>query len=294
MLLHTLLACGSACASSPPLAPPTAPGEGAFATIPGLCEASAIVGAPEGGWWVGDNETSDQLYAFGGDFSPRPPVRLEDRLDDVEALAETPGGVIAVGSQSRNKKGEVKPRRRRAAVVGRPSVALELRGCAPCLAAMEAAPGAGGLDVEGAAWWGGRIWLGLRAPLVAGKALLVALGEDLVAAPVPSAPVEVDLGGDGIRDLLPWQGGLLVLSGPDVDVARPHRLWWLATPGALPVALPVKLPPSAEGMARLTDSSLIVVTDGDGKPGDPCGAPATWGIVRVPALPAPAGGVPGP
>jgi hypothetical protein len=51
------------------------------------------------------------------------------------------------------------------------------------------------------------------------------------------------------------------------------------------VKLPVALPPSAEGIAVAPDGSALIVTDGDGKPGKPCAAPATWQRLVLPDVP---------
>jgi len=78
-----------------------------------------------------------------------------------------------------------------------------------------------GLNIEGIAADGDRLWFGLRAPLQKDSAFLVAAGvEDLFAAghdrskAKPIAPVRIALGGLGIRDLavLPDKR-LLVLAG---------------------------------------------------------------------------------
>ena len=166
--------------------------------------------------------------------------------------------------------------------------------------------------MEGAAWWGGRFWLGLRSPLDAkGRAWLVSLGDDLYGPVLPQAPIAVDLGGEGIRDLAPWKGGLLVVSGPSGSAGTPHHLWWLSAPDAVPVRLAVALPASTEGIAVIPEPPpatpgggvaegtspppqestpgtagagtvrLRYVTDGDGKPGAGCTVPATWGTIEL-------------
>lgn len=276
-MLLLLLGCARTCAQPAPVA--TLP-EG-FATLPGVCEASAVIVREDGSWLVADNEVEDRLFAFDAGGRPLPDVPLDERIDDLEAMTSTPAGLLLVGSHSRNKKGEERPRRQRFGLLGKPVIRADLRGCAACLEGRAHAPGAGGLDIEGAAWWGGRAWLGLRGPLVDGKAMLLGLGDDIYATSPATPPVLVDLGGHGVRDLAPWNDGLLVLSGPSDDQATPHALWWLASPTAPPRRLGAVLPPSSEGIAVLPDGRALVVTDGDGKPGAPCATPSTWGVVPL-------------
>lgn len=277
-MLLLLLGCARTCAQPAPV--PTVPA--GFVTLPGVCEASAVIVREDGTWLVADNEVDDRLFAFDAGGRPIADVPLEERIDDLEAMTATPGGVLLVGSHSRNKKGEERPRRQRYGLLGKPATRADLRGCAACLEGQLRAPGAGGLDIEGAVWWGGRAWLGLRGPLVDGKAMLLGLGDDIYTTAPTTPPVLVDLGGDGVRDLAPWRDGLLVLSGPSDDRATPHALWWLASPTTPPQRLDVVLPPSSEGVAVLPDGRALVVTDGDGKPGAPCATPSTWGVVALP------------
>jgi hypothetical protein len=286
--LSLLLACGSACATGaepaapapePLAAPPASP---AWVSLVGSCEASALLVAPEGGWLVGDNEDGAALHRFDAAWAPVSAVELAAPVDDVEALARTPHGVFVVGSHSTNRKGEPRPLRQRAGLLGATPAPVDLTACDACARGLDRRPGDGGLDIEGAAWWGGRLWLGLRGPLVSGRALLVPLEDDL-ARPRARAPLEVDLGGDGIRDLTPWREGVLMVSGPVDDAPRAHRLWWLPAPDARPILLDVVLPPSAEGIALdADDRTLHVVTDGDGKPGAPCREASRAGRVALP------------
>jgi hypothetical protein len=288
MPLLLFLACAHACAAPTPAPPPEETTGSAWATIPGLCEASALAPAaalgdraPEGAAWVvGDNETRDRLFLFDADFAPLGALALATPIDDVEALAVTPSGVLVVGSHSTNRKGEPRPQRAQVGLLGEAAHRLDLGACAPCEAARVLRTGAGGLDIEGAVHWAGRTWLGLRGPLDGGKALLVPLEGD-----VAGAPRAIDLAGDGIRELTPWGDGLLLVAGPVDDTPRAHRLWWLAAPEATPVLLDLRLPPSSEGIAVGADGRLTVVTDGSGKPGAPCETPATWAKLPLPPPP---------
>ena len=122
-----------------------------------------------------------------------------------------------------------------------------------------------------------RLWLGLRAPLVDGKAVLVRLARidelrfDVLAL--------VDLEGRGIRELASRNRALLAIAGPPVDAPTPFALWKL-TPSFdpadyfAPALVRKDLPTSSEGLLP-TDDGLVVVVDGAaGTDGGPCKEPA--------------------
>jgi hypothetical protein len=84
-----------------------------------------------------------------------------------------------------------------------------------------------GLDVEGIVAVGRRLYLGLRGPVIATKALLIEL-------PVKTAFTKpgrglrkhfLDLGGLGVRDLAHEGGDILVLAGPVTSTGGPFRLF---------------------------------------------------------------------
>lgn len=89
-----------------------------------------------------------------------------------------------------------------------------------------------GLDVEGLAVTGDRLWLGLRAPARDGRAFLIGADVDEIFAagtgPAPSPPVVVSFKAGakrGVRDLAPLADGrLLVLVGPAQDQDVPYAL----------------------------------------------------------------------
>lgn len=150
----------------------------------------------------------------------------------------------------------------------------------PELATVAEAPtcvAAGGLDIEGGAVAGGRMMLGLRAPLAAGgdAALAVELDAGALADGGDPRPRlhRLPLGpGIGIRDLAAVTGGHLILSGAsasDDGAERPAELWFWPT-GAAPIGfgalagLPKKAKP--EGLLVLDDTPtgwrVLVVSDG--------------------------------
>ncbi len=255
-----------------------APGD-TTGVLAGVCEASSVV-PWQGGWLVADNEDGNALHAYGPDLAPKGPVALPVEIDDIEAIALVDGGWWVVGSHSTNKDGEARPARERILGPDGRVRTLALDACPRCVAAKGRAPDAGGFNIEGAAWQGGTLWLGLRGPLAeSGAALLLAADETGRVEQV----VEVPLGGQGIRDLaIDDDGGLLVVAGGVADGASSHSLWRLAGPGSAPQRL-ADLPASTEGIARdpADPTRLLYVTDGDGKPGKRCKTPATWGVIAL-------------
>jgi hypothetical protein len=82
-----------------------------------------------------------------------------------------------------------------------------------------------GLDIEGFAWHGGLIFLGLRGPLLDSFAVVVALKLSKKMAIKTSSLCFLDLGGLGIRDLARDGDDLLVLAGPVSASAGPFRIF---------------------------------------------------------------------
>lgn len=141
-----------------------------------------------------------------------------------------------------------------------------------------------GLDIEGIAVHGERVFLGLRGPVLRGWATVLQLaprdgGDELVLGAVardaPYTKHFLDLDGLGIRDLCEDGDDLLVLAGPSMDLDGPVRVYrW---PGAARLEAPevvhreelrreLDLPygegsDHAEGIALLPDRRLLVVYD---------------------------------
>lgn len=94
-----------------------------------------------------------------------------------------------------------------------------------------------GIDIEGIAAHGDRLYIGLRGPVLRGWAVLIEIrpGTDpndpqrLRLLPVGDGEALyrthfMDLGGLGIRDLCPHGDDLLVLTGPSMDLDGPVRV----------------------------------------------------------------------
>jgi hypothetical protein len=77
----------------------------------------------------------------------------------------------------------------------------------------------GGLNVEGLTEWGGALLIGLRSPVPGGRAVIVpldngaALADGRAARAAFGEPMELDLGGQGVRALSTWRGRLLIAAG---------------------------------------------------------------------------------
>jgi hypothetical protein len=118
----------------------------------------------------------------------------------------------------------------------------DLLGDDPHLAPFLSIPGKdNGLDIEGIAVRGDRVFLGLRGPVLRGWAVVIelCLGEDAGDERLRLRPVDdgalyrthfLDLGGLGVRDLCPYGDDLLILTGPTMDLDGPVRL--VRWPGA--------------------------------------------------------------
>lgn len=139
-----------------------------------------------------------------------------------------------------------------------------------------------GVTVEGLAGMAGSLLVGLRAPSVAGDALVLRFGvADLFGsrADPPPAVVRLRLGlGSGVRDLAPLPDGrLLILSGPAQSQDVPFALHVLQPNGA---TVPIQRwsVPAGDGSAKpesltvlssdATRASILLMKDGpvDGAP----------------------------
>ena len=269
------------------------------ATFSGVYEPSGLVVLADGTVLVTEDEedrpfTLGVLDPDGAGWSSETPLDPGALLDDLEGLAVDPAGLVyAIGSHSRTEEGRSRPERERLARFsvedGKISDLRVVSDLAPRLGA--AALGLPeteaearlrvlrpGLDVEALVWDGGGqgLLLGLRSPLVDGRAVILPLG-NLEAAFAGAGPAEVgerillDLAGDGIRSLAADPaGGYLLVSGPSGSPDRPFGLWHWQGPST-DHAEPLRdLPPRVEGVEIVTvdgEPTVLLVLD-DGSPKD--------------------------
>lgn len=139
-------------------------------------------------------------------------------------------------------------------------------------AATRAARTPGSLDIEGlTAAPEGYVWLGFRSPVPRGKALMVPLLNPIGLSTTTPArwgqPVELDLGGRGIRALSWWGGRYLIVAGPPGPRADgpPMALYtWTASTGV--VRAPLELADlDVEAVFSPDDRAevLLLADDGD-------------------------------
>jgi Protein of unknown function (DUF3616) len=123
------------------------------------------------------------------------------------------------------------------------------------------------LNIEGAVGLpDGRVWLGLRSPLVDRQAIMLRLTPDHDEFRFDRA-VLVDLGNRGIRELSYDRARQQVwgLAGPDIDRADPFRLWHVPAGDLADHSHLVgtkddrELPTSSEGLVILEDHAVLLV-----------------------------------
>lgn len=255
---------------------------------PFLAEASGICRVGGAIVIVGD-ETPDALWVKE---DPAAKVKLrkvnDGDWDDMEDLAEVNDHqFFGITSHSRTKKGNRKPEREELLLFARSTSQFAVEDYwslrKPILTALEKTlgqvldlekvqenpPKEGGLNVEGLAYRGGQLFLGLRSPLTSqgdaillriknGKALLE--GEDPQISDVMTLP----LGKRGIRGMTTYRDGILLIAGSaDADESEFGLYRWTeATQSihAFPLAgFSQLLRP--EGLMVDTDGSFLFVQD---------------------------------
>lgn len=169
----------------------------------------------------------ERLASVSGDVNRQVLVRLpvEDDEDGLPAPVQQTG----VGGQ-----------RLTAAVLGGPGQPSlrELLADDPHLGPFLPIPSKdNGLDIEGIAVAGERVYVGLRGPVLRGWAVLLELSPYVeadqpgrlqlreLADGQPYRKHLLDLGGLGVRDLCPHGEDLLVLAGPTMDLSGPVRVY---------------------------------------------------------------------
>ncbi|GAA3470146.1 DUF3616 domain-containing protein [Nonomuraea roseola] len=256
------------------------------------------------GLWIAGDETAtiERLTWTGERYDHQRTFHLADLVDlpagrddeaDIEGLARAGGWLWAVGSHSlkrRRAKSREKAAKRLSAIIREPNrfilVRLPLEGDGlgegailtgladaladdPHLGPFTAIPGKdNGLDIEGLAVVGDRVLLGLRGPVLRGWAVVLEL--DLREDGPHRLKLGgyhkhfLDLGGLGVRDLCPYDGDLLLLTGPTMSLDGPVRIMrWDGTGAPVPVAdLPYGVGcDHPEGLAVMGDGRLMVVYD---------------------------------
>jgi hypothetical protein len=286
----------------------------AFQPLPGVYEPSAIQQLPDGRFLVVEDEKDHpfslvEIRAENAVSSALRPgwFEFDDafwKLDDLEGLAvDAQGRVLAITSHSRDGDGDEKKSREKLArfrvegdgIVDKQvarGLKAALSGAHPRLAEAAAVldvKNAGGLNIEALEICAasGKLWLGLRGPLLDGRAILAsldnvdALFDDGAPPRISPSLVTLDLDGNGLRGMayVPGLAGYLLIAGPVAREQRGFALWfWNGQPASaarrVEIAGLVDLA-HAEGIcpARLDgrDCLVIVSDDGDRKAGREAG-----------------------
>jgi hypothetical protein len=279
-------------------APASAAGE-RWVTFEGACDASGAVPIDARHFAVADDEDNViRVYdAFRGgqpvqrtNLSPRLALKRKGE-SDIEAATSANGKAFWLSSHGRTKKGAVDANRSLLITTDIPALdaRLELHGevyrqlladleHTPELArydlarAAELAPNEpGGLNLEGlTATPEGTLLLGFRSPVPNGKALIVPLSNPEAASlngPLRfGTPLELELGGLGVRSLSYWRGQYLIAAGPSGEESGPRRLYRWQGPGTQPqLAVESQLSdanPEAFFTAEDNDEILVLSDDG--------------------------------
>ena len=246
-----------------------------FRIAGGPFEASGLVVLPDGkGLLFVDDARPDAVFwmELAADGSPKAapvPIPLGVNVEDPEGLTTDGRHVYVVGSQSRGKvKGSAGLVRFRFDAGRRAAQGTEtVDGLSEILAtALPEARATGGkkkapLNIEGIAWdaKGGRLLLGLRAPLDGRQALLIPVRLRDASGPFAAAnlaveqPIRLDLGGEGIRGIeADAEGGFWIIAGGSTGNPGPSRIVrWDGTGSAVRVTATLPGHLKAEGIARM-------------------------------------------
>lgn len=267
--------------------PPALQVDGPPILLPGLCEPSGAARAADGGILLVDDDLDGSVFAWSPGASPVRQAFPSVDVKDAEGLAvDDEGGLWVSGGLGRSRhKGKVGKRGAVARYVGGPEWTLDLAtvdlrpgrepsalaplmtaiyaACADCRLPSDASGMEEGhaLDVEGLGWThDGRLLFGLRAPLVAERAVVfatdpAALRARASLADVVTAAWALDLGGRGVRDLGPGtDGAMLLLAGAHSNRETPGGALYRWRPGSAVEPLGT--------MPRLGAPAEAIVADG--------------------------------
>ncbi len=274
-----------------------------WVTFEGACDASGAVPVDERHFAVADDE--DNVLRVYDALLGGKPVRktnLSKQISlpkkgesDIEAATSVGRHAYWLSSHGRNASGEEDPNRSVVIVTDVPTLdeKVEVQGevyrnlladllAAPELAryglarAAELAPKAqGGLNIEGlTATPEGTLLIGFRNPVPGGKALILPLqNPDALrsnGAVKFGAPIELDLGGLGVRSLSSWRGSYLIAAG-SFGEGGPARLYRWQGPGAAPKLAAEAAFAGANPEAFFTaesNSEILLLSDDGSRPID--------------------------
>jgi multidrug resistance efflux pump len=268
------------------------------ADVPGL-EASGLLYLPDLARFlvVSDDTRKKNAEVYLMDTAYRVektvPIRGLAKMDDMESIADGGNGsVYVLSSQNRSKHGKLAEARKLLVRAKRKGADLELQDKVVLLDALEKAakgnPGAdwsaylksgladGSMDIEGMAVRDGDLYLGFKAPLRDGKAVILRVAgvDSLLAGKTPAAAVSIwktlglkDSAGAiacGIADLLFLSGDLYLLStgdAPGADGAHAGELWVVRKDAAEAERLRGFAGAKPEGLAQGPGGNIYVAFD---------------------------------
>lgn len=265
----------------------------------GSCDASGAVAVDEAHFAVADDEDNVlRVYDArrGGDpvrktnLSKQIALKKKKGEADIEAATSLDGRAFWLTSHGRNAKGDEDPNRSLVITTELPTLddKVEVEGDVyrellhdlerePALQRYELARAAtlapkepGGLNIEGlTATPDGKLLIGFRSPLAGKRALLVPVENPAAlytnGEVAFGAPIELDLGGLGVRSLSWWRGSYLIAAGPTA-AGGPARLYRWSGPGTAPRLAAESafegMNPEAFFTAEGNDEILVLSDDG--------------------------------
>jgi hypothetical protein len=264
----------------------------------GACDASGAVPIDERHFAVADDEDNVlRVYdaRAGGQAVRKTNLSKQIALKkkgeaDIEAATSLGGRAFWLTSHGRNAKGDEDPNRSLVITTELPSlddrVAVEgdvyrdllhdlqqdprLSRYDLARASQLAPKEPGGLNIEGlTATPEDKLFIGFRSPLYAGRALIVPIDnpDALYSAGKAAlgAPIELDLGGLGVRSLSWWRGSFLIAAGSTAEGGS-ARLYRWGGPGMQPQLVADSVfegaNPEAFFTAEANDEILVLSDDG--------------------------------
>ncbi|MCB9554508.1 MAG: DUF3616 domain-containing protein [Deltaproteobacteria bacterium] len=252
----------------------------------GAIEASAALYLPQlGGALIASDDTPNNrpllmLVDRQGKVRAELAISGAKKIDDMEALTvDNRGRIYLASSQSFNKRGKQKKRRRRLWRLSRQGTHLAFESGVDLYHQLERLAAIGdkrpwaaflrrgvaerSINIEGISWSGGALYLGFKRPQIAGKAVVLRLadadklmsGADLSAEQVQLAH-QLDLQGEELSDLLVEDQRLFVTS---TRGGAGGSVWRIES--ATVKRLRRYDGPRPEGLSRLNDKTLLVVFD---------------------------------
>ena len=287
--------------------------KGSTVYMTGACDASAAVKVGADSVLVADDEDQKirnyslsrgggpvSLTDVSGALALTDTRHGEPREVDIEAATRVGDRIYWIGSHSNSAKGKQRPNRRRLfatdlvqsggrislSVVGAPFTRLREQlvdwdnqsgGALKLAEAIEGDPKRiDGFNIEGLSVTpdGKRGFIGFRAPVVDGQAILVPLQNmfDLATGAASQAAlgevIRLDLGGRGVRDIACNRSGCLLIAGPAGSEGDFKLFTWSGDPANTPKARAASLAGlNPEGIVELPEgplspaSKLLLVSD---------------------------------